>query len=346
MECYLDRCLTSLITKDRELMKKIEVLIIIDGSKDRSSEIAQTYQVKYPDTFVVINKENGNYGSCINRGLKEASGKYIKVLDADDFFVTSNFELFIKYLLVHDSDLILSDFVRVNEKLKILSKWRLKSRTEECTVDDIDCFDYHMHSITYRTQMLLNLKYVQTEGISYTDTEWIFYPMEAVNSISYFPHTVYCYLVGREGQTVDEITVAKRIDQMLSILGKMLDYSYNNNNLSLQKKKFFVNVNRRVLDFVYYIILVSSKLSVNANVLIDFDKKLHSRYPEYYIIVGSKTLDDIDKHLYVQYWRESNYTIVDNDAIAKYEKRKNRGQLIKRIRQEIKKWVLNREKIN
>ena len=85
MEKYLDKCLSSLIVDDKELMTQLEVLVVIDGAKDRSSEIAHTYQDKYPDTYVVIDKENGNYGSCINRGLKEASGKYVKVLDADDY---------------------------------------------------------------------------------------------------------------------------------------------------------------------------------------------------------------------------------------------------------------------
>lgn len=87
MEKYLRRCLDSLII-DEEGMKQLEVLVINDGSKDSSSQIAHEYQDKYPDTYRVIDKENGNYGSCINRGLKEATGKYVKVLDADDWYNT------------------------------------------------------------------------------------------------------------------------------------------------------------------------------------------------------------------------------------------------------------------
>ena len=79
MEKYLDKCLTSLIFDDKGLMAQLEVLVVIDGAKDRSSEIAHKYQDKYPNTFVVIDKKNGNYGSCINRGLKEAKGTYIKL---------------------------------------------------------------------------------------------------------------------------------------------------------------------------------------------------------------------------------------------------------------------------
>lgn len=73
MQDYLPRCLDSLVLYDGALMEQLEVLVINDGSKDNSSAIAHEYEAKFPNTFRVIDKENGNYGSCINRGLKEAA---------------------------------------------------------------------------------------------------------------------------------------------------------------------------------------------------------------------------------------------------------------------------------
>ena len=123
MEKYLRRCLDSLII-DEEGMKQLEVLVINDGSKDSSSQIAHEYQDKYPDTYRVIDKENGNYGSCINRGLKEATGKYVKVLDADDWFDTKNFRLYFSDLSKVDVDLVVNDFVIVNEKNVVTKKFK------------------------------------------------------------------------------------------------------------------------------------------------------------------------------------------------------------------------------
>lgn len=97
MEKYLINCLTSLIVHEK-LMKKLEVLVVNDGSKDKTSEIAHRFEKQYPDTFRVIDKKNGNYGSCINRGLKEANGQFIKILDADDTFETSNFSKYLDFL--------------------------------------------------------------------------------------------------------------------------------------------------------------------------------------------------------------------------------------------------------
>ena len=107
MERYLRTCLDSLIIDEGQ--QALEVLIINDGSKDASSAIAHEYEREYPDIFRVINKENGNYGSCINRGLKEATGRYLKILDADDYFDNASLIQFLKIIVTIDTDMILTD---------------------------------------------------------------------------------------------------------------------------------------------------------------------------------------------------------------------------------------------
>ena len=109
MEAYLGKCLDSLIVRDADgslnanMMDALEVLVINDGSKDRTSEIGHSYEAKYPGTFRVIDKENGHYGSCVNRGLAEAKGAFIRVLDADDYVDNAKFKLFLELLLSFES---------------------------------------------------------------------------------------------------------------------------------------------------------------------------------------------------------------------------------------------------
>ena len=83
MEDYLQKCLDSLILNDKKQMEMLDVLVINDGSTDATSSIAHRYQARYPGIFRVIDKGNGHYGSCVNRGLSEARGKYVKILDAE-----------------------------------------------------------------------------------------------------------------------------------------------------------------------------------------------------------------------------------------------------------------------
>lgn len=99
-------------------MEALEVLVINDGSRDRSSAIAHSYADRYPQTFRVIDKENGNYGSCINRGPKEATGKYIRICDADDWYITIELTKFINGLLSFEGtvDMIINNYTIVTDK--------------------------------------------------------------------------------------------------------------------------------------------------------------------------------------------------------------------------------------
>ena len=117
MEKYLPKCLGSLIVAP-ELMERIEVIVVNDGSTDRTSEIAHEFAANYPQTFKVIDKSNGHYGSCINTALPIAVGTYIKILDADDKLVmevsrTANHQL---QIIRHykDNSLLSRDIFDVN----------------------------------------------------------------------------------------------------------------------------------------------------------------------------------------------------------------------------------------
>ena len=82
VEKFLNNTLDSFV--EDSVLADIEVLIVDDGSKDKTAEIGNVYAQKYPNTFRVISKENGGHGSTINVGIREAVGKYFKVVDGDD----------------------------------------------------------------------------------------------------------------------------------------------------------------------------------------------------------------------------------------------------------------------
>ena len=80
-EKYMNKCIDSLLVcKD-----DIEIIIVDDGSKDKTAKIADDYQKKYPETIKAIHKENGGHGSGVNKGLEYATGLYFKVVDSDDW---------------------------------------------------------------------------------------------------------------------------------------------------------------------------------------------------------------------------------------------------------------------
>ena len=94
MSAYLCRCLDS-VTRD-DVPDTLELIVVNDGSTDNSLSIMQEYAKKRPDIINIIDKTNGHYGSCVNAALKVATGKYFRILDADDWLDTEQLIQFLK----------------------------------------------------------------------------------------------------------------------------------------------------------------------------------------------------------------------------------------------------------
>lgn len=313
MEKYLAKCLNSLVNTKKALPMS-EILIINDGSKDASSEIAYKYQEQYLDSVIVIDKENGNYGSCINAALKVATGKYIKVLDADDWFDSSAFDDFIEKLKNLDVDLILTDYSIWQEKS--MRKKRIKGKYMP---NDNVIFDYKnmrrkeflnmtMHAVTYRTQLLTAMNYTQTEGISYTDQEWIFYPMQHVNSIIYYPINLYQYLLGRSGQTMNASVMIKSLNHQLLILQKMIMSYPSINNMACKEKQAYLEYRlKRVCITAYKLaLLIQNEHDYQNNEahISSFDQMIKVKMPVYYNIMNEYVIHPILPLKFIAYWRK------------------------------------------
>lgn len=230
MEALLARCLDSFIVDDI-YMDQLEVIIVNDGSKDRSSAIAHEYENRYPQTFKVIDKENGNYGSCVNRGLKEANGKYFKICDADDRYDTESLQEFIPFLAAAQSDIVFSPYKTLdfesNEKSSLTPVEKYIGRTLD--IEDVDwqspeVLSYRaMHAMCVRTEILKENNCKLTEGISYTDTEFIFYSILCSRTCSFFTRPIYLYYLGRDGQTMSPASMVKSHMHFYIIAKKLLD---------------------------------------------------------------------------------------------------------------------------
>ena len=318
MEKYLHRCLKSLIINDKDLFRRPEILIVNDGSKDSSSQIAHGYEDKYPEVFKVIDKENGNYGSCVNYGLKEATGKYIKILDADDYFDTSNLYQYLLYLSKNESDIFITDFNVVNLEGKKIREWRFKfPQKKELNVNDY-CItpsykNLEMHAITYRTSLLVDNKYKQTEGISYTDQEWMFIPMTYAKTFHYLSIPVYHYVLGREGQTMDPQIKRKSIDQLEVILFRKLNV-ISQSKIGEEIFQYLLSSFLSSANYIYSTLLLINNIDKLKNI----DYKIRVVNPQIYILMNDIVYDrKFWPFKYVKYWR-NNYFLITHILLKGY----------------------------
>lgn len=305
MEKYLHKCLGSLIVSD-ELMQVLEVLVVNDGSKDASSEIGHEFATKYPETFFVIDKENGNYGSCVNRGLKEATGRYVKVLDADDFFDTKEFEKVLTFLISNDYDLVLTDFSKVDECGNKEPVFRMKlPYNKPLQLKDLlgdPARTLYMHRIIYKTDNIRSIDYHQTEGISYTDQEWMGKPMSTVNSVVYLDSNLYQYLVGREGQTINPNEKLKSVQQYIHAVFVLVDLFLKEPHGGVFKKYLKYRLHGQ-MDIIYGIFLCEHQ-HVDLTALFEFDQKIKEKSEELYQIGNELT---IAKLKVASIWRKLKY---------------------------------------
>lgn len=305
MENYLHKCLDSVIVSDAD-MQHLEVLVINDGSKDTSSQIAHEYESEYPQTFRTIDKENGNYGSCVNRGLKEAKGKYVKVLDADDYFNTPEFEKAIDFLKVNDYDLVLTDYNKVDEDGNVEKMFELpiphNQPLEFSTLLGFPARKMHMHRIFYKTDNLRAIGYQQTEGMSYTDQEWMCEPMTTVNTLYYLDICLYQYLVAREGQTMDPSVKMKSIKQYMHAVYTIINYYNNYKGDTLHKKYIWYRIYGQMWE-IYSPFLCENK-NMDLTDLFEFDKRVLEINPEIYKIGYEYS---IGKLKFVSFWRNKSY---------------------------------------
>lgn len=317
MEKYLRYCLDSLCCSS--CLGALEILVINDGSKDSSSAIAHEYEQKYSVAFRVIDKKNGNYGSCVNRGLSEATGKYIKILDADDSFDTSNLERFVNFLQQTDADLVLSDFAVVDSDrvTRKIIKYRI-GKGSMLPIEDV-CATHvfknmQMHAVTYKRKNLLDFGYKQTEGISYTDQQWIFIPMLAVKTVVCFDGCIYKYLVGRAGQTVNPDVKLKSVNHTLRC-GLDMAVQYEQHKVSFEGKIIQEYLDARIIPFIkdVYVFSLTHYDGKTQSLLVDFDNELKGKAPYIYRLIGSKEVSSFHGFEYINYWRthkNANITVV------------------------------------
>lgn len=284
MESCLEKNLNSLVIVD-DLMEYLEVIVINDGSKDKTSDIACLFAEKYPETFKAIDKNNGNYGSCINKGLKEASGTFIKIMDADDLFISENLGVLIKEMIASENnketvDMFFLDYHTVDENHKILNKFTLDMPSNKVinykSEKDVDLFHgIQHHAIAYRTELLRRMNYKQTEGVSYTDQEWISIPLFNVERIKYIPIDVYEYLLGREGQTMDTRVIAKAVAPHIVVAQNMVKvYEEIKDAYPQKNQKLVRSIIKRFIKHIYKMFVLVNPSADGYNAIKIFDEKL------------------------------------------------------------------------
>lgn len=225
VEKYLEKTLDSFI--DEHILEDIEVLIVDDGSKDRTAEIGKSYEEKYPNTFRLISKENGGHGSTINRGIIEARGKYFKVVDGDDWVKTEEFVKLVQGLKETDAEFVVTNYSEVNDQTmeETLIDYPVFAGKDEWDFQEIaDKEIIPMHPLVIRTDILKEHEIRMTEHCFYVDNEYTTFPIPYVNKVKYLPYNVYMYRLALATQSVSMKGFQNHIKDHSKVVISLLEF--------------------------------------------------------------------------------------------------------------------------
>ena len=248
---YIKQGMDSLL-EEKSIIPYIDIIIVNDGSKDNTLEIAEEYRNAFPDSVRVIDKENGGHGSGINVGIEAAQGKYLKVLDGDDWVLSKGLKEIVSYIRENESipDAIINPFEKVWEN----------GKREVITFDNItpyklagfadvnrNGYTLPLHTVTFRTDIYRQNKIPKLdEKISYDDMEYILFPVRYINSIVFLKEIVYQYRLGLSGQSMNPAQMIKKLPMHTKVIESLAEFYRSNKDgfdkeNSIYYKREFVN---------------------------------------------------------------------------------------------------------
>lgn len=290
VENTIKNTLDSLLS-DPETMNKMEVIVVDDGSSDGTALKVEEYIDKFPDTFSLISKENGGYGSTINTSVKVAKGKYYKQLDAGDTYETSNLSDFIKYLEQNEADVIFCTYIKYflcDKKEELIDDFHEYGRTDKLNLDNTDISSMpYMHGIAFKTSVWNDYGRDIPEKCFYTDVEYMIYPFAKAKSVAFYDKPIYRYYLQDEGQSVSEEGIRKHYKDSVRMMWDICD-AYDSlckkNELRTNNKIVFEMTLKHVIAFTYTLYSIMGKEYMPE--LKSIDKELKERYSNIYSISG------------------------------------------------------------
>jgi len=270
---------------DPGVAELVEVLVVDDGSTDRTAQIAREYEAAYPGTFRLIQKENGGWGSTLNAAMEQASGKYFKQLDGDDHYMKENLPCFLRLLEHTQADLVWTAFTVFedgsNGTLYVESRFREFTGIHQTL--DLKEIGYQipaMHSVTVRTKVLQDAGIRLTEHCFYTDLEFVLKVFNHCHTFTYLELPIYMYRVNSSGQSMSIEGIRRHYKDHQQVLLNCLKYWKNEVTEPFKKEALRRRLERAcTMQYMFYYALECT--NAQRKELQAFDRMMLQEYPEF-----------------------------------------------------------------
>jgi Glycosyltransferases involved in cell wall biogenesis len=267
---YMKHCIESLLPGG----ENVELIIVDDGSQDKTAEIADEYAMVFPNIVKVIHQINGGHGEAVNAGIRNATGKYLKVVDSDDWVDEAAYLKILRALQKLDDDgiaidLIVNNYVYEKEgshHKKVMHYENILPEERVLTWNETGHFRKGkyllMHSVIYRTGILRECGLTLPKHTFYVDNLYVYVPLPYVKTLYYLNVNFYHYYIGRVDQSVNEKIMIGRIDQQIKVNKLMLEQVDVLNISNLKVRNYMIHY-LEIITVISTILLIRSGTKEN-----------------------------------------------------------------------------------
>lgn len=261
-EKYLKKCLDSLVN---QTYKNFEIIVVNDGSTDKSSNIISKYQKKYKN-IIVIDKENEGLSMARNRGVQKSSGKYIIFVDSDDYVSNKLLEEVDKK--IDDSDILRFQIATEDEEYTKINEYHEEGFESMCGYDAFKYLSsYHFVEPAWcyviRKNYYIENKFSFKKGVYHEDfglIPYVIYKARKVKSIDFIGY----YYIQRNGSIMNNNDYKKTVKKAFDMIEQ-----YKTMRL------FAKNINRKNNLDDYFLSYISNSVIVKARELKKDEKKVY-----------------------------------------------------------------------
>lgn len=301
VEKTIEECLDSFLPCKH--LNDLEILVINDGSHDRTAEIVAGYEKKYPKSIHLVNKENGGHGSTLNKSLELASGKFYKAVDGDDWVDASELDRLCDCLEKTEADLVVDRYKEVYpDHTQVVDLGKGYALGKVYSFDELfaekKCGEtiFAMHSSTIRTERLHAVGMKIQEHCFYADNELDFYIVLAAETVLFTDTCVYQYRLGSAGQSVSPEGIFNHIEDLIKITRNLTNllHKYRGQHKNRAKDAcLFAIVNACYASTLFHYTKTIQRPEKD-QLLVEFLRDVNQKYPA---LINQMHLSKIDRYV-------------------------------------------------
>ncbi len=260
----------------------LEVIIVNDGSIDSTKAIAIDLANHCP-CITLINQKNGGPGAAINTAIKNARGKYFRLLDGDDWFDAAKFEQFFNKLKTETADIIITEHIEIFTKSHqtiISHDYDNIKPNIKLNLSDVNFKKYGptLPNTTIKTSLLQNSHFTLDKKCFYVDQEYNFICYIISETIIKYNLPVYCYQLEQDDQSMAKASLAKNVYSHEKICLRLISECKSHQISECKKNQLYNNIIIPLCNLQYEIII---KLCHSKTAFLSFDNKL-KKHPFFY----------------------------------------------------------------